>query len=133
MTMKNTGSCLCGGVEFEAPKDLGDVRLCYCQSCRKSNGSAFSAVALIDTSDFRLVKGEALLATYESSPGKFRYFCSNCHSPLFVKVASIPDQVRIRLGLLNFEPKVNIVGHVYVKEKPGWYQITDALPQFQEF
>lgn len=129
----DTGSCHCGEVEFEVPKDLGDVRLCYCQTCRKLSGSAFSAVALIDSKDFKIIKGQSYLALYESSKDKFRYYCSTCHSPIYVQLKSKSEQVRIRLGVLNFQPMVHISAHIWVKEKPSWYKITDDLPQHSEF
>lgn len=129
----NTGSCHCRKIEFTVPENLGDVRLCYCETCRKLSGSAFSAVAVVEASQFKLLKGQDGLVSYESSKGKMRYYCSHCHSPIFVQLQSKPEQVRIRLGVLNFEPKVNITAHIWVKEKPIWFNILDNLPQFPEF
>jgi hypothetical protein len=37
------GQCLCGKVRFEVSGSLGDVRLCYCELCRRANGTVFSA------------------------------------------------------------------------------------------
>ena len=132
MTSK-TGSCHCGKVVIEVPEALGDVRLCYCGTCRKLNGSAFSSVAMVPASQFKVVKGEAELVTYESTTGKHRYYCKTCHAPMFVKLESKPDEVRIRLGVLDFEPKAKITAHIWVREKPAWYVITDDLPQHEEF
>lgn len=129
----HTGSCHCGKVVFEIPENLGDVRFCYCQTCRKLNGSAFSSVAMVPASEFKILKGETELVTYESTKGKHRYYCKTCHAPMFVKLESKPDEVRIRLGVLDFAPQVNLKGHIWVKEKPEWYVIKDDLPQHQEF
>jgi hypothetical protein len=133
MSQTNTGSCHCGKVVYEVPHALGDVRFCYCQTCRKLNGTAFSAVAMVPAEQFKIVQGEAELVTYESTRGKHRFYCKTCHSPTHVRLESKPEQVRIRLGGLNFEPQVNLVGHIWVKEKPDWYQIRDNLPQHAEF
>lgn len=73
------------------------------------------------------------LVTYESIKGKMRYYCSSCHSPIFVQLQSKQEQIRILLGVLNFEPKVNVTAHIWVKEKPAWFNIADNLPQFPEF
>lgn len=130
----NTGSCHCGEIEYRVPEALGDVRYCYCQTCRKLNGTAFSAVALVSSEDFELVRGdESRMLRYESSKDKFRYHCHRCFAPIFVRLAGHPEQVRIRLGLLNFDPEVNVVGHIWVSQKPSWYTITDDLPQTDEF
>lgn len=129
----HTGSCHCRRVEFAVPEKMGDVRLCYCETCRKLGGSAFSAVALVDASKFKILKGQDILKSYESSKGKIRYYCPECHSPIYVQLVSKPETVRIRLGTLDFEPKVKITAHIWVKEKPKWFAITDNLPQFDEF
>lgn len=129
----NTGSCHCGAIEYEVPASLGDVKYCYCQTCRKINGSAFSAVALVSADDFRLNRGQSSLVHYESSGGKFRYHCGTCYAPIYVQLQSSPEQVRIRLGSLDFSPQVNLTGHIWVSQKPDWYTILDDLPQSPEF
>lgn len=129
----NTGSCHCGAIQFEVPKKLGNVNLCYCGTCRKLNGSAFSAVAMVEAKDFHFLNGQDSMAVYESTPGKMRFYCTKCHAPVYVQLQSKPEQLRIRLGLLDFEPEVTISGHIWVKEKPQWYRINDNLPQYPEF
>jgi len=129
----NTGSCHCGKVTFKVPQQLGDVRYCYCETCRKLSGSAFSAVALIASDGFELLSGQDDLAVYESSPDKFRYYCGHCHCQIHAAVASQPDYVRLRLGVLDFEPDVQIVAHMWVSEKPHWHVIHDDLPQFAKW
>lgn len=126
-----TGSCHCGTVQFSVDRKLGDVRYCYCTTCRKLSGSAFSAVAFIPTSLFSLNQGSDQLAVYESSPGKHRHYCATCHAPIYVAVSASPDQVRIRLEVLDTETDVNISAHMWVSEKPRWHKITDNLPQYE--
>ena len=129
----NTGSCHCGKVRFEISADLGDVRYCYCETCRKLSGAAFSVVALVPKHNFKFLGEKPELKLYKSSADKYRYYCGDCCSPIYVQVASRPDEMRIRLGLLDYEPKVNISGHMWVSEKPKWHQINDDLPQTEEF
>lgn len=129
----NTGSCHCGAVQYRVPESLGEVKYCHCQTCRKLTGTAFSSVALVSADDFELLKGESELRAYESTAGKFRYHCRHCFAPIFVRLESRPEQVRIRLGLLDFSPQVNVTGHIWVSEKAAWYSITDDLPQSPEF
>ena len=129
----NTGSCHCKNVAFTVNGELSDVNLCYCQTCRKLSGSAYSVVARISVDEFEITEGKDSLQTYESSPGKVRYCCNKCCSPIYVTVKSQPEFVRIRLGVLDFEPTVNIVNHIWVSEKPDWHTIHDSLPQHQEW
>lgn len=128
----NTGSCLCGKVTYQIKGALGDVRYCYCETCRKASGSAFSANAKIPQQHFTLLRGWESLSRYESRPGKYRYFCSCCGSPIYVTVREEPDLVRVRLGGLNFEPETAITAHMWVDEKPLWHVIHDDLPQYPD-
>ncbi|MCV2402254.1 GFA family protein [Marinomonas sp. C2222] len=129
----NTGSCHCKKVVFEVQEPLSAVNLCYCHSCRHLSGAAYSVVARIPKNAFRMLKGKESLHIYESSTGKFRHYCRDCCSPIFVTVKSQPEFVRIRLGVLDFNPVVNIVGHIWVSEKPNWHTINDQLPQYAEW
>ncbi|GEM_PF-3599976 len=82
---------------------------------------------------FHFIKGDACLSRYESSPGKIRYHCQYCFSPVYVETQSQPGFVRVRLGLLDFEPDIEIKGHIWLSHKPSYVRITDSLPQFDEW
>ena len=69
---------------------------------------------------------------YESSPDKFRAFCSRCGSPVYSRTTADPDHLRIRLGLLDQDPGRRALAHVWVSSKAPWFEITDRLPQFPE-
>lgn len=97
------GSCLCGAVHYEA--ELGSqepsVTFCHCEYCRKNSGSAFSNNLGVRRSGFRITKGKESLRSFESSPGKLRYFCGTCGSPLFHIKASDPDTVTLKMGSIE--------------------------------
>ena len=76
-----SGSCLCGKVKYEIAGKVGDIVHCHCQTCRKAHSAAFSSVAAVNDHDFHLT-GQTHLNSYESSPGKKRYFCSQCGSQI---------------------------------------------------
>jgi len=124
-----TGSCLCHGVRYEVTGPLGPVALCHCSMCRKATGSAFASNAAVAVADFRIVAGAELVASYESSPGKFRHFCRTCGAPLFSRDPKMPEHVRIRLGGLDDDPGVRPAFHYGVESKAPWFEITDPLPQ----
>jgi hypothetical protein len=68
------GSCLCGGVDYEAQGPLTVMTRCHCVQCRKASGAEFATNAYVAVEHFRIVAGEELLAKYESSPGCLRVF-----------------------------------------------------------
>lgn len=127
----NSGSCLCGKIEYEIPGQIGDTIHCHCKTCRKAHGSAFSSVAAVKDIDFRL-SGKDLLNSYESSPGKLRYFCSCCGSQIYAKRKGT-EHIILRLGTLDTDPKSEEISHIWVSQKASWYSITNDLPEYSEF
>jgi hypothetical protein len=83
------GSCLCQAVAYEVDADAGPFVHCHCRTCRKTHASAFSSV--MPRQSFRWVRGEDLLNSYESSPGKFRRFCSRCGSHVIAERVNQPN------------------------------------------
>jgi len=124
-----TGRCLCEGVRFEIAGALTPLGYCHCKQCQRASGSAFSANTTVAKTDLRFVAGAELLREYESSPGRFRAFCSRCGSPVYKRVGEQPDTVRIRLGLLDGDPQLHARVHIWVSAKAPWYEIADSLPQ----
>lgn len=127
------GSCLCRNIRYRVDGDLGEFGYCHCHSCRKASGSAFGANVGVDRSEFRLTDPAGLLREYESSPGKFRTFCSNCGSPLYAYLADTPKSIRIRLGTLDTPFMKRARAHTFVADKASWEIIGDDLPQFAEW
>ncbi len=129
----HTGTCLCGGVRYALDVQSLRIELCHCRSCRKSNGSAYGANASVAAAAFRVIEGAALLREFESSPGKQRVFCSRCGSPVFSRNQTRPDQVRIRIGLLDTPLAQSPAFHFMVAHKAEWETICDDLPQYEGF
>jgi hypothetical protein len=127
-----TGGCLCGGIRFEIEGGLAPIQICHCRQCRKAQGTAFAANIPVPLSHFRLIKGRDLLREYESSPGKYRVFCSHCGSPVFSRRDSLPQVVRIRAGLLDGDIPTRPATHAWVESNANWWEIQDALPRFDK-
>ena len=123
------GRCLCGGIAYEIDGEVGPIDLCHCSYCRRASGSAFAANASIQRADFKLRSSDALLKEYESTPGKFRSFCSGCGSPIYARHVALPEILRIRVGTLTSNPGARPQGHFDVASMAPWFTITDDLPQ----
>jgi hypothetical protein len=118
-------------VKYEAEGPVTLMTRCHCVQCRKASGAEFATNGNVLSDSFRIVTGETLLARYESSPGQFRVFCSRCGSPLFKRNDRQPHVVRLRLGCLDTAIDERPRAHLFVREKPGWSDITDSIPQFE--
>lgn len=124
------GRCLCGGIEYQIDGEVGPIGLCHCSYCRRASGSAFAANATISRESFAIRSGEELLAEYESTPKKFRSFCTKCGSPIYARHEAAPQILRIRCGTLTSDPGSRPSGHYDVESSAPWYPIGDDLPRF---
>jgi len=130
------GGCLCGGVRFELAGAVGPFELCHCRRCRKASGAAFSAALGVRTADFRLLQGHDLIATYDAPilrrPPAYRTsFCRRCGSPV-----PNPDPgaewFEVPAGALDDDPQRRPDKHIFIELKAPWFEITDALPQYDQ-
>ena len=129
--MSISGSCLCGDIGYEISGELTSVGHCHCTMCRQQSGGAFGTTGFVDADEFHWSKGEELLSRYESSPGVFRIFCKACGSNL--GVIEKGQVTMISLGTVSGDPGVRPTDHIFVGSKAPWYEITDKLPQYDEF
>jgi hypothetical protein len=128
-----TGGCLCGGVRFTYGDvmggELGLVTVCHCSSCRKAQGYAV-AVAPVSAAAFVVTAGEAMIRQFESSPGKWRAFCSVCGSPLYSRLDATPEVLRLRLGAIDDPPSsLRIDAHIFAEDGPAWSE-PDTAPRY---
>jgi len=114
------GSCLCGGVAYEVEADLSRIAHCHCRTCRKTHGAAFSSVTAVPREKFRWTKGAELLGAFESSPGKFRRFCTKCGSHVMAERVAQPT-VLLRLGCLDTTVGERPQVHIWRSEGASWY------------
>lgn len=126
------GSCLCGAVRYELNDDINELYFCHCSICRKANGSAFSAVARVNTSKLFLISGGKHLKKFYSSEGAGRYFCEECGSPLFSRRDLTPEVLGLRIGTLDSSLSDKPIKHVFTGSKASWYPICDNNAQYEE-
>ena len=129
---RHTGSCLCGGVRFTIEGELAPIQVCHCMQCRKAQGTAMATNVPVAQDAFRLDEGDALLASFESSPGKQRVFCKRCGSPVLSRRDSLPGVVRVRLGLLDVPVDAAVQAHYFAGSKADWWTVCDGAPHFAE-
>ena len=126
-----TGSCLCGSVAYEVDSDPGVIVHCHCHTCRKTHGSAFSSVTNVPRDRFRWTRGEDLLKGFESSPGKTRYFRTQCGSHIIADRASSRSML-LRMGCLDTEITQRPTAHIWRSDCANWFDPKDQLPEWQE-
>ncbi len=125
------GSCLCGGVRFEADA-IELLSNCHCSMCRKVHGAAYGTFANVYKTGFRWVSGEDLVQSYQSSKHNTRPFCRVCGSNL-PKARHDDETWVIPAGLLDDDPGVRPCLHMFTGSKAPWHEIDDDLPSFDTY
>jgi len=132
-----TGQCLCGAIAYEVKGELGPIVNCHCSKCRRWHDAPFRTRAVVASKDFKWLKGEEHLSKYNygSADNKVKTFCSICGSNLISFDEEKPDYIRLPIAGLDQDPGK---GHrplmnIFVKDKAPWYEITDGLPQYDEW
>lgn len=126
------GSCLCGKVTYEAAEVGPNITKCHCALCQKSSGSACGDYTTAPIAGFKWTSGESLLKKYESSPGNFRNFCSECgthmphaHEPLGIYF--------VQAGTLDTDEALVESAHMFMRSKAAWHRQLEGLTEFQEY
>lgn len=130
---KMSGRCLCEAIVYQIEGELGPIFNCHCSKCRRWHGAAFRTRASIRKSQFKWLAGEELLSRFKSSENVTKTFCSVCGSNLASFYENDPDLVGIPLGGLEQDPGSRPLAHMFAGSKAPWHEITDGLPQHDEW
>lgn len=129
--MSIQGSCSCGAVRYEVTGSIAFIGNCHCSICRKAHGAAYATWGIIQPGRFRWMSGEDFVQHYASSPGRMRCFCGKCGSPL---ASAHSGQIgEIVVGTIDGDPGARPREHIFVGSKAIWHEITDDLPQHEEW
>ncbi|MCL2919380.1 GFA family protein [Shewanella litorisediminis] len=127
------GSCLCGAIQYSLNGAISDIIHCHCSLCRKSTGSAYATNGFIEAKDLQLSDSDNMLTFYESEPGKRKYFCRVCASPLYSANAKYPGRYRLRIGSLDSDICERPLSHNFVTSKANWDDLDASLPRYEAF
>jgi hypothetical protein len=126
-----TGRCACGAVEYQVADEFLYALNCHCSACRAMTGTAFKSLAGIEREKLELTKGADEVVTFgEAEAHDAR--CGRCHSFLF-SVVRDGAYVHVAMGSLADAPSIRPTRHIFVGSKAPWFEITDDLPQSDEY
>jgi hypothetical protein len=124
------GRCECGAVEYVVADEFGYAMNCHCSNCRAATGTAFKAFAGIEREKLAVTKGSDRLLVWGDVDGNHTR-CVVCGSLLFSVVDG--EGVHVALGSLRDAPTIRPTKHIFVGSKAPWFEITDDLPQHEEY
>jgi hypothetical protein len=123
------GSCLCGGVTYEATLPFEHFAHCHCSRCRKATGAARASNAVVRAGAFRWTGGADLVARYDLPTARSfaTGFCRTCGSPLPLAPRS-GRSVIIPAGSLDADPGQRPDRHAQWGSRAPWDEHGDGLP-----
>lgn len=125
-----TCSCLCGAVEFTIGAMPDQAINCYCRSCQKSHGAAFTTVLVVLPQYLSFIQGQHLVKRYPVSPTKTgRHICGQCGSKLYAETEA-GRPLSVYATTLRDNSVVRVMAHANVADKAPYTVIQDGLPQF---
>jgi len=127
------GACMCGRIRYEIRGRPRWMYQCHCGKCRAGTGTSFATNVIVDADKFRITSGLESLERFESSPRKFRHFCSGCGSPIYSHGEKTKQVVSVRCGTLEDDPGLRVAYHAFTASKAPWVEIRDDCPQFAEW
>lgn len=125
------GSCLCGEIQYAC--DVLDMSIvhCHCRSCRKAHAAVYASTAGVRRENFRWLKGQTLLRSFESSPGKLRHFCSVCGTHLMAERKQ-QAHVIVRAATLDDDPGVTPAAHIWCSHDVPWLKDGQGVSSYPE-
>jgi len=128
-----TGGCLCGSIAYAIADTPTKLVNCHCSRCRRSRGGAHATNFFTRQENVRWLRGAELLRTYKLPEAELftTTFCTRCGSLLPSLFAEI-KRYNVPAGSLDRPLAAKPRLHIYVQSCAPWYEITDALPRFDE-
>lgn len=127
------GSCLCGAIEFHMTEPFEMVQNCHCSRCRRARAAAHATNGFTAMSGVTFIKGEQYLKSYKQPDARYftQVFCEICGSKM-PRIDPDREIAVVPLGILDDDPGMKPVRHIYTADKAKWYEITDDLPVFEQ-
>jgi len=128
---KIAGACLCGSVRYDCSEEPLMTVVCHCTHCQKQTGTSFSVLVAVPEKALKITGStKAFQDTGGSGKPVSRHFCPDCGSPIFSKVAALPDRLFLKAGTLDDTSWLEPTAHIYCDSAQSWVDIADTVPQF---
>ena len=132
MTLPFTGSCQCGATSFSVRAEPLFTYACFCTSCQKRTGSAFSMGLILPVNALDVV-GELTAWSRTSDRGQTntRYSCAECGNIIYGVDDSGMNLAKLQAGLLDDTSGVEPEVYLFARSKQPWVTLPDRARPFE--
>lgn len=121
---------MCGKLRYIISGPRRNIIVCHCENCRRSHGHV-AAYTCADKKDIDIQQSDDSLRWYhDKGPDTFRGFCGDCGASLFWDANDDGGKLSVSAGSLDNSDDLTIIGHIFVGEKGGYYDVSTGLPVF---
>lgn len=124
------GGCLCGAVRYAFDREaVAGQAHCHCLDCQRSTGSAYATFCMVPDASFEAERGEPkpFSVRGESGGEVTRFFCGDCGSQLYSRVAVMPGMRFVKAGSLDDSRWMQPQAVFWCDKKPPWVEHPDGL------
>lgn len=83
--------------------------------------------------NFKILSGHENLRSFESTPGKLRWFCSTCGSHIYAEKPAHPELKVLRAGTFDTDPGTVAESNVWMSHAKSWLKYDFTKPAHEEF
>ena len=131
---KFSGSCICGSISYTITGEPRKFFHCYCERCRKSNGTGHASNIILKPDTVTWEAGEQLLSSFKVPDAeRFRtVFCSKCGSPM-PRITPNSSIAVIPAGSLDSQLPLSPTDRIFYTSKTDWSCTLDDIPTWSEY
>jgi hypothetical protein len=126
------GQCQCGEVKYRVIGTPVTLFACHCTDCQRQSSSAFGMALWVRNAKIKFLVGRVKdwIRTLPSGRDMTCSFCPTCGVRLFHKLNGQTELMSIKPGTLNDTRLLQPVGHIWMKSKQNWVQISPSSLQY---
>ena len=124
MGQQHPGSCQCGAVTLTVEFPVLFTYACFCTSCQKRTGSAFSMGLVVPIANLQ-VEGELTQWSRTSDKGytNTRHSCAECGNIIYGDDDTGMGLAKVQAGLLEDTSTVEPEVYLFARSKPPWVSL----------
>ena len=130
-----SGGCACGAIRYACSAEPASSLNCHCRDCQGGSGSAYATLLSVPVAAFTLTKGTPNFyrVMADSQYPVDRGFCSECGSPVFLKVQRMWELgfAYLLAASLDDPSWVRPMADVWTSSAQPWDSMNPTLPKFE--